>query len=122
MMEGHIFAQELVNAMVEIFVSPFKAVAEITLEYILREGFSALIMYPIAIYFYYMLFKITAKFARRAVTMIKARFRRMVRRARRRQDRKREEAKIRREQFKSETKSWYETDPEFEELYQKYCG
>lgn len=122
MMSGYVFAQELVNTIVEIFASPFKAVAEITLEYILREGFSALIMYPIAIYFYYMLFKTAAKFAKKTVTMIKSRFRRMVRRARRRQERKREEAKIRREQFKSETKSWYETDPEFEELYQKYCG
>lgn len=116
MMGKYVFVQEIVNTMADIFVSPFKAVTEITLEYILREGFSALIMYPIVIYLYCMLFRWITNLAKKEVAMIKALFWKSIRR------RKKREEKFRRKQFQDKTESWYETDSGFEKLYQKYCG
>ena len=82
MMGKYVFVQEIVNTMADIFVSPFKAVTEITLEYILREGFSALIMYPIVIYVYCMLFRWITNLAKKEVAVLKALFRKSIRRTR----------------------------------------
>lgn len=117
MMGEYVFVQEIVNTMADIFASPFKAVAEITLEYILQEGFSALIMYPIVIYLYCMLFRWITNLAKKEVAMIKGLFRKSIRKRR-----KKREEKFRRKQFQDKTELWHETDSEFEKLYQKYCG
>ena len=117
MMGEYVFVQEIVNTMADIFASPFKAVAEITLEYILQEGFSALIMYPIVIYLYCMLFRWITNLAKKEVSVLKTLFRKGIHRRR-----KKREEKILRKQFQDKTELWYETDSEFEKLYQKYCG
>lgn len=117
MMGKYVFVQEIVNTMADIFVSPFKAVTEITLEYILREGFSALIMYPIVIYLYCMLFRWITNLAKKEVSVLKTLFRKGIHRRR-----KKRKEKILRKQFQDKTELWYETDSEFEKLYQKYCG